>query len=464
VTDLLAINAWTGAEQPVGELGPNAGKWATRQQLQDYDALQLAAPALKDLRAWQDPEVGWGIVLPDNPALSRADRARAVDASVPIRKLLAARPGAPVFRWSPEVAKGFLRRYYENDKVRDIALSGSDRGVGDLQLPWYMLIVGSPKEIPWRLQYLMNVSCFTGRLDLDEEGLSRYVDALIGNWQDSDASSNRPVVWAVDHGQPDITWLMRNTIADPVAVKLRADDQIKDQLTHLSKAAATTPALIQALADHKPAFVLTTSHGLTGPLDDPKLMAAQLGFLVDDLGISLTPKTLLDSWKPDGAIWYAHACCSAGSDDSTSYMGLVGAGSSLEQTLEAIGKLGAQVAPLPKALLGAEKPARAFIGQVEPTFNYTIRNPDNGQVLTASLQRALYNQMFQKEPIPVGMALDHVYRHVGELFALWEQHLRDVNKGVEGARKAAMNAQLMAIDRQSMVILGDPTVALPPLL
>jgi len=161
-------------------------------------------------------------------------------------------------------------------------------------------------------------------------------------------------------------------------------------------------------------------------------------------------------------IWYAHACCSAGSDTGTSYDGLVDPGS-VKDTLAAVGALGAGVAPLPKALLGANKPARAFVGQVEPTFNYTLRNPENRQVLTSSTRRALYNRMFREQPEPVGMAFEICYRHVGELFAQWQQLVRDVARAVPGAREAALRTQLMAIDRQSMVILGDPTVALPPL-
>jgi hypothetical protein len=458
----IAINAWTGAAAASGTLDPEAGKWAVRQHLQKYDQ-PLAAGEPADFRDWKHVDVGWGIVLADTEATSKADRAQAADAPPSIKKLLAARAGAPVFRYRPDILAGFLRRYYADGTERDIALSGSERGIGDKKLPWYMLIVGGPHEIPWQLQYLMNTSCFTGRLDLDEDARDRYIDALINGWNGSAPSSNAPVVWAVDQGQPDITWLMRGAIADPVAAKLRSDSQIGDKIKHLAGPPATADNLINTLKTTQPAFVVTTSHGLTSPLDDPAAMRKQLGFPVDRAGASVTPDKLLEAWQPDGAIWYAHACCSAGSDAGTSYKGLVKAGSSVERTLEAVGALGASVAPLPKALLSAKKPARAFIGQVEPTFNYTLRNPENRQLLTSSIQRALYDHMFRAQPEPVGMALANCYRHVGELFAQWQELVRDVGGGVAGAREAALRAQLMAIDRQSMVILGDPTVALPPL-
>jgi len=70
----------------------------------------------------------------------------------------------------------------------------------------------------------------------------------------------------------------------------------------------------------------------------------------------------LAQWQPNGAIWYAHACCSAGSDGASSYAGLLEADSTLDKTLQAVATLGSLTAPLPKRLLGAKQPLRAFVG------------------------------------------------------------------------------------------------------
>lgn len=202
---------------------------------------------------------------------------------------------------------------------------------------------------------------------------------------------------------------------------------------------------------------------MTGPLANPPLMTQQLGWLVDDDFSLLDPTALLAVRQPDGAIWYAHACCSAGCGDQTSYQGLVEAGSSVEQTLSAVAALGVRMAPLPRQLLGAEKPLRAFIGQVEPTFDWALRQPETGQVLTTSLQNALYQRMHRQRPEPVGLAFEECYRHVGELFAQWTHALRQIAQGNSDASLAALRSQLTALDRQSMVILGDPTACLPAL-
>lgn len=459
--DRLAVNAWTGEEEPEADVSDQAKKWAVRRQIDKVPRL-LAAPEPVDLRDWRHPDVGWGLVLPENEQVSVADRAVGADAPEPIRKLLVDRGDAPVFRYRPDLQNRFLRRYYTDRAAQDVAISGSPRGIAPGRLPSYLLLCGSPEALPWDLQYVLNTAAFVGRLDLDEEGLEHYVDALTSEWAGSACRPGQPVVWAVDHGRSDITFLMRQSIAEPVAAALKGDAQIGDGLRRLAGPDATAAALADALAERRPALVVTTSHGMTGPLSDRDLMAAQLGFLVDDRRVPLGPDDLLAKWQPDGAVWYAHACCSAGSDARTRYKGLVTEGSSVERVLEAVAGLGARVAPLPRKLLGAEKPLRAFVGHVEPTFDWTLR-AETGQVLTSTIQKALYERMYRARPEPVGMAFESVYRHVGELLAQWQQAFDAVNQGVPGARAAALRSQLTALDRQSMVILGDPTAAIPPL-
>src|SRR5207302_1988162 len=126
-------------------------------------------------------------------------------------------------------------------------------------------------------------------------------------------------------------------------------------------------------------LIVTTSHGQTGPLADAVAMKSKLGLPVDQDFQPLDPDQLLATWEPDGAIWYAHACCSAGSNAISLYgcqdtginnipICLVEAGSPVDRVLKGVAGLGSLVAPLPRALLGAKKPLRAFIGHVEPTF------------------------------------------------------------------------------------------------
>ena len=129
---------------------------------------------------------------------------------------------------------------------------------------------------------------------------------------------------------------MRRLIAIPVQRDLAADNEIGANAVYLdgTRGEATAPALCGALAEHRPGLVVTTSHGKTGPLADPAAMLRDLGLPVD-VGFGLvTQNAVLNAWEPDGAIWYAHACCSAGNDEATIFRGLLEPGSPVDRLLE----------------------------------------------------------------------------------------------------------------------------------
>jgi hypothetical protein len=455
----MQINAWAGDGAVASDVDSSLLGWAFRSH---------AAPAAKylwpevpvDLADWRDPAVGWGLILPDDDELDDETRATGADAPAPIRRLLAAREGAPVLRYRPQTRFTHLRRYDLGARPQDISLSGSERGIARGSLPRYLLIYGTPEQVPWGMQYLLNQSAAVGRLTLSGAGLEHYVEALLSDWQDAGSHAGRTAIWSVDHDPADITHLMRQVIADPIQAEMERDvTTLGPGTVRLGGdgAAATRDGLVDVLADHRPGLVVTTSHGMTGPLDDPVATRTNLGLLVDEDHELLHPSRLLAAWEPDGAVWYAHACCSAGSDAATSFEGILPAGSPVDRVLRGVAAIGAHVAPLPEALLGAPKPLRAFIGHVEPTFDWTLRQRETGQPLTASICEALCRRLY--EPSPVGHALRECYAHVGELLGQRDQAYRAFDRG-QDTRETALASQLAALDRQSMVILGDPTVAL----
>ena len=130
-------------------------------------------------------------------------------------------------------------------------------------------------------------------------------------------------------------------------------------------------------------------------------------------------------------------------------------------TLSGVAALGPQVAPLPTRLLGAERPLRAFVGHVEPTFDWTLRNPANQQPLTDGIVQALYPRLYQLTPrTPVGRALWDWFGRVGALYASWDAARNGYNSGASDVR-ALLYPQLGARDVESTVILGDPAAMLP---
>ena len=245
------------------------------------------------------------MVLPGRPGLDAAALARAEDAGDPIQALVDSRAGARGFRYRPggALSDWTLRDYAgAAQPLTATAEVGTEAG----QLPAYLLLVGSPAEIPWHVQYMLNPVRQVGRLDLDPAGLASYVTALMSDWSGAACSYAAPLTWAVDTGAGDITTLMREAVAAPLADRFRADTDMPGNLyLDGSITPATGTALADALTRNRPALVVTSSHGMTGPLGDLDLMRSQLGMLVDQAHTVVRPEQLLAGWQPDGAIWFA---------------------------------------------------------------------------------------------------------------------------------------------------------------
>jgi hypothetical protein len=118
---------------------------------------------------------------------------------------------------------------------------------------------------------------------------------------------------------------------------------------------------------------------------------------------------------------------------------------------------GARIAPFPRALLGKEKPLRAFVGHVERTFNWTLQDPETKQVLSHTIVACLYNRLYQVDQrAPLGWALAPVFAESGAFFGSFAPG----KFAPEDRDTLAIYRRLVAMDRQSLVILGDPTVSI----
>jgi hypothetical protein len=74
--------------------------------------------------------------------------------------------------------------------------------------------------------------------------------------------------------------------------------------------------------------------------------------------------------------------------------------------------------------------------------------------------RAFYDNLYQPGAT-VGWALRQIYKEAGDfLVVYWRRALDGINAGRASDIAEALYWQLVALDRQNMVILGDPTVGL----
>ncbi len=448
----VAINAWRdGAAQ--GELGDRASRWGAGTGLpHSQQAMELGE--IVDPTNWASASVGYGVLLLDDDSVPEAVRAVGGDAPDPVRELVAARPGTVVLRWRKELGLRFLRRYFADGSHQDPTIGLSTFGTAKGSLPRYVVIIGGPDVIPWSVQYALETRHAVGRLPLDDEALGNYLSALLVGFGDADLDARAPLMWTVSHNG-DITAEMRAVIADPLAAKL-VDPQL-ERFEHLTDASATGTELLARLTVMRPALVVTSSHGLAA--GDADALRAGLGLPVDVGNVALELGALVDA-MPSGAVWYAQACCSAGGDAQTNYAGLLAPGDVLD-AVEAVATLGATVAPAAVELLGRPKPVRAVVGHVEPTFDWTLRVAETGQGLGGHLVEALSTNLFRGQPI--GYAFEAYRSGVGELHSQWAGLYDQLAKGSTGVREELTRLRLTAVDRQSLVLLGDPTATLPPL-
>ncbi len=428
-----------------------------RTGYETYAPLEL--PSEKD---WQHPEVGWGLVLPDVPGLDRDALARAEDAPEPIRMLIAARATCyasadglvPVLRYDPALPSGKFRCYGAGVRPQTLDARAHGYGTGLGCIPRYLLIYGSPNVIPWHVQYELNLNRLVGRLDLTEtEGLGNYIEALLSGWSKASANRARPLIWSARSSGDVMGALMQSAVGDRLDTFFSADNDIVKH-RYLHGEAANVGALTNELVESSPGLVVTTSHGNVdvGPGGSG---LATLGSLIDSDN-RLTVTADLAAAAPAGCIWYAHACASAGSDSPSTFAPLFQGDSAGGMDLAALAThAGACVAPLPRALLGRKDPIRAFVGHVEPTFSWTLVDPDRKTVLPSTIVECLYKRLFQRgPPAPLGWALENLHSEGASFLAGRRNPKLD-------SLDPPLYRQLAGHDRLSTVILGDPVVALP---
>jgi hypothetical protein len=111
-------------------------------------------------------------------------------------------------------------------------------------------------------------------------------------------------------------------------------------------------------------------------------------------------------------------------------------------------------------MLAAEKPARAFIGHVEPTFDCTLRNNDSGELFTQPIVDALYTQLLQQNS--AGFAMQSLLGPLASVNSAFLNAKRDF-KGSDDELAQLLIYSLAGVDIEGTVLLGDPTVRLPKL-
>lgn len=394
-------------------------------------------------------EVGWALVAADDvgPEILEAlaplrDRRRG-QAQDLYREL--AGPTAGVHKG--ESSQDFLIRH--NVDPNDVA--------DPRQLPYYVLLVGSPERLSFPFQYQLGVQRAVGRLHFDTPAqYARYAEnvAVMEAPRAPGPGSQRVHVFAARNPGDLATALSASRLAYPLAQDLAATAAVTSDIGET----ATKQRLSEILSgDQRLGLLFTATHGLgragpaqretqgsllcqewQGPLHGPLTGAEYLG------------GGDLDSGHPvSAAVVFSFGCYSAGTPQTTNFVDTPTPAASADPPF--IARLAQRLLTHPRG------GCIAFVGHVDRVWNCSfLWKGVKPRILpfTSTIEALLAGA-------PLGMAMEYVSARYAttatELTSLLHQ-MRAVGRVAED--RVLANLWLAANDARNFVVIGDPAIRL----
>ncbi|MGC9393537.1 MAG: hypothetical protein ACP5J4_01635 [Anaerolineae bacterium] len=452
--------------------------------LRAWLSVALGPTARMGLVPWADPlkldQAGWGIIF---PATMPPERLAAIQTALHPLLTLREQQAGSLYKvytggegYRPrEDARAFLRRYHT-----DPAQPANPKQTG---VPYYLLLVGSPEEIPFEFQYGLDVQYAVGRIDFDDiEDYRTYARSVVAAEADELSVAPDVVFFPVSNPGDEATLLSAQHLVTPVAKRLkeriavaRSADETATfpdwKVTVMPSEQTTRAKLLDVLSrDKAPALLFTATHGMQFDPDDPAKQRAKQGALVCADWQGPDEKQVLPDYYLSGDVLAAHgeanllgtiaflfACYGAGTPKIDDYY---------RQAYMDEGEVIAEqpfVAALPKAMLSlARGGALAVIGHIERVWSLSYLGPEQRVGLGES-RRDEHLAVFEStvdrllHGYPVGAAMDHFdVRYAAlstELTAAFE------------AFTEPSDFQLTELwtanhDARGYVVIGDPAVRL----
>lgn len=405
-------------------------------------------------------ESGWGVIFPANTNQAIVDALR------------------PLLNWRKGQAAAQFEHYYKEYSggmggVRPNDTKGSWLGrqgaenfgpVDPENVPYYLLIVGSPEEIDYRFQYLLDVQYAVGRIHFDTvEEYANYAQSVVESEKQQLKLGRKISFFGMANPDDPATNLSAKSLIQPLTDYV---DQwkLKDVTPWQAQTVLKDEATKQRLADllggsETPALLLTASHGMSFHLDDPRQLRHQGALLCQDWkgprqhrgaiseDLYFSADDLSSSAKLWGTIAFFFACYGAGTPQYDEF------------TKQAFKDKREAIAPrpfisrLPQKMLSHPKGgALAVIGHVERAWGYSFVW-GKGQSLTA-FESTLDSLM---KGAPIGYAFEVFNERYGEFATELTQALDDAQwkkpDPLEIAGKWTAHN-----DAKNYVVLGDPAV------
>jgi hypothetical protein len=347
------------------------------------------------------------------------------------------------------------------------------------QMPYYVLLVGGPDQIPYAFQYQMDVMRGVGRIHFDTlDDYASYARGVVLAESGKVKLPRRAGFFGVANPDDKATELSAKYLVDPLYKSLRAlqpftrwvekgdvrKKRTLDWQLDAFLARQATKARLDSLlgGDQTPALLFTASHGMGFPMDDPRQFPQQGALLCQDWPgpqewRGEIPQDFYfagDDISGDanllGLITFHFACFGAGTPRLDQF-----ARQAFKDKREVIAPHDF-VGGLPKRLLS--RGALAVLGHVERAWGYSFLSPGAG-VQTGVFESTLL-QLLSGDP--VGWATENLNMRYADLASQLSADLEELEydedyiSPYELAQKWTENN-----DSRSYVVIGDPAVRLP---
>jgi hypothetical protein len=402
-------------------------------------------------------EAGWGLVFPasSDPAICPALR--------PLIELRRQQVGPDaghrfrVFADADGVQPG-------ESKTRFLARHGVGFGPADPdRMPYYLLLVGDPEEIPYRFQYELDVTYAVGRIHfgtIDE--YVRYAENIVAAETSSALRPPRAAFVGVRNDGDRATRLSADHLIRPLVAELVSEQDGWTFDTRLGNEAGKA-AFGEVLGGNRtPALLFTASHGMGFPRGHPRQLPDQGALLCQDwpgpvgwcrpipAEFYFSATDVGDDARLDGLIAVMFACYGAGTPRLDDFA---------HQALRAPTAVAphAFVARLPQRLL--THPAGgslAVVGHVERAWGYSFVWPGVGQQFGA-IKNMLVRLL---NGYPVGYAMEYLNQRYAELSTVLSAELEEVKWGKRADDRELAGMWSANNDARSYVVIGDPAVRL----
>ena len=419
---------------------PDTGDDKNRRPAQDVDPLRLES-------------AGWGVIFAPGigPEVKEA-----------LKPLLLRRK---------RQAGKYFKTYEVGPKPTKEGFLDGKAGIGPADpnyVPYYLLIVGGPEEIPFRFQYNLDIQYAVGRIHFkDADGYAAYAANVTeteeaaekATTEDGTLPAKRLTLFGVSQQGDAATERSAGELIKPLAEKLA-----KDRSTDSSgwnhdlfiDSQATKKQLSRLLGGAEtPSILLTASHGLSFPFGDDLQRSRQGALLCRDWlgeghpvlpGHYFSDADLTTEANLRGLIAFHFACYSGGTPEESSF---VDSPLSRPQPLAPA----PFISSLAQGLLSHPRGALAVVGHVDRAWTTSFSWSSQGQfqLYENTLKRLLDGH-------PIGSAMEFFNQRYAEMTVEYADLCKDRDRLIDVDDTEYSRVYRANNDARNFIVLGDPGV------